>query len=94
MIAMIAVLILNPDCSISALCEVEQYLYFQYQEQGCAVLKVEVSQEVFDLVKKTMWELRQNCYVLSKQHAQVATPEGSLVLLCDLEQEVPILSLE
>lgn len=90
---MMAVLILNSDCSISALCEVEQYLYFQYQEQGNAVLQVEVSQEVFDFVKKTMWELRQNCYVLFKQHAQVTTPKGSLVLFCDLDREVPMLSL-
>lgn len=91
---MIAMLLLNPDCSISALAGMEQYLHFQYLEQGLVILQIETSQEVFDIVKKTMWELRQNCYVLSKQYAHVVAPEGSLVLLCDLEQEVPTLSFK
>lgn len=91
---MIAVLLLNNDCSISALVEVEQYLAFQYQEQGLVKLRVEIEEKLFDMVKDTMWVKRQNCYVLTKQHGTVATPVGALVLVCDLDHDVPSLCLK
>lgn len=91
---MIAVLILNADCSISALCEVEHYQYFQYQEQGCAVLQVEMNQEVFDLIKKTMWDLHQNVYVLISSSQEKLLPKDATYFVCYLPCEgVPVLAL-
>lgn len=90
-----AVLILNSDCSISALTEVEQYLSFSYQEQGCVVMQVEVHQDYFNLINKKMWDEKQNVYVLPDNvaGAERLVPNGLLYFWCDIESDLPTLIL-
>lgn len=91
---MMAVLILNPDCSISALCEIEQYFSFQYQEQGCVVMRVETDCSTFVFIHKTMWQDKRNVYVIPSNTECPARffEKVEYYVLCDLN-EVPVLKL-
>lgn len=86
-----AVLILNSDCSISALCEVEQYLSFEYRVEMRAIFKVSITSEHFAEINQVMWEEKRSVYVVTPTTVHLV-PDGERYCVLHRQELLELIS--